>query len=237
MGDITVDRTINLDTTSNLNVDHSGVDLLAGDGISGTGLGDITVDRTINVDMLGLQDLVDPAADVIYFFDNSSSAADFLVVGDGLAITLLQLDVDMLGLEDLTGPGADRIYFFDQSAGNAAFLEIGSGLTLTDTTLAADAMSLGTVFAGFVDVGTSNETLPSGWSATSVAGVINVTHNLGLANDTDLSINATCFDAGSNDCKVTPTGTGANAFRIISYNTSTGSAAAVDIFFIATLNV
>lgn len=37
-----------LDVASDLNVDHSGVSLLAGTGISGTGLGDLTASRTIN---------------------------------------------------------------------------------------------------------------------------------------------------------------------------------------------
>lgn len=156
-GDLTGDRTfdvgagtgitvnaddVQLELASTLNVDHAAVDLLAGTGIDATGLGDLTVDRTINVDMLGLEDLAAPAADRIYFFDFSSLAADFLVVGDGLAITLLQLDVNMLGLEDLADPGADRIYFFDNSGSAAGFLTAGDGLTITLTDLDVDMLGL-----------------------------------------------------------------------------------------------
>jgi hypothetical protein len=156
-GDLAADRTfdvgtgtgitvnaddVQLEIASTLNVDHAGVNLLAGTGIDATGLGDITVDRTINVDMLGLEDLAAPAADRIYFFDFSSLAADFLVVGTGLAITLLQLDVDMLGLEALADPGADRIYFFDNSGSTAGFLTAGDGLTITLTDLDVDMLGL-----------------------------------------------------------------------------------------------
>ena len=156
-GDLSVDRTFDVgagtgitvnaddvavDAASPLNVDHSAVNLLAGDGIDATGLGDITVDRTINVDMLGLEDLAAPAADRIFFFDFSSSFSDFLVVGDGLAITLLQLDVDMLGLQDLVDPLADRIYFFDNSGSAAGFLTAGDGLTITLTDLDVDMLGL-----------------------------------------------------------------------------------------------
>lgn len=156
-GDLAADRTfdvgagtgitvnaddVQLEIASTLNVDHAGVNLLAGTGIDAAGLGDITVDRTINVDMLGLEDLAAPAADRIFFFDFSSLASDFLVVGDGLAITLLQLDVDMLGLQDLAAPGADRLYGFDQSAGAAAFFTAGTGLTITLTALDVDMLGL-----------------------------------------------------------------------------------------------
>jgi len=156
-GNLTADRTFDvgagtgitvnvddvaLDAASNLNVDHSAVVLTAGDGIDATGLGDITVSRTINVDMLGLEDLVAPIVDEIYFYDLSAAASDFLTVGAGLTITLTTLDVDMLGLEDLTGPGADRLYGFDQSAGAAAFFTAGTGLTITLTALDVDMLGL-----------------------------------------------------------------------------------------------
>jgi hypothetical protein len=49
-GTLAADRTFDVDGSSNFTIDHSGVDLLAGTGISGTGLGDITVSRTINLD-------------------------------------------------------------------------------------------------------------------------------------------------------------------------------------------
>jgi hypothetical protein len=49
-GTLAADRTFDLDAASNLNIDHSAVDLLAGTGIDATGLGDLTADRTINLD-------------------------------------------------------------------------------------------------------------------------------------------------------------------------------------------
>ncbi len=202
-GDLTGDRTfdvgagtgitvnaddVQLEIASTLNVDHAAVDLLAGTGIDATGLGDLTADRTINVDMLGLQDLTDPAADRIYFFDDSSSFADFLVVGTGLAITLLQLDVDMLGLEALADPGADRIYFFDNSGSAAGFLTAGDGLTITLTDLDVDMLGLEdladpaadriyffddtTSAAGFLTLGSGLEIVGTELNTTGALGTV-----------------------------------------------------------------
>lgn len=49
-GDLSADRTFDLDAASPLNVDHATVILSAGVGIDGAGLGDITVSRTIALD-------------------------------------------------------------------------------------------------------------------------------------------------------------------------------------------
>ncbi len=179
---------VQLDVASNLNVDHSAVNLLAGTGIDATGLGDITVDRTINVDMLGLEDLAAPAADRVYFFDFSALAADFLVMGSGLTITLTTLDVDMLGLEALADPGADRIYFFDNSGSTAGFLTAGDGLTITLTDLDVDMLGLEDLaapgadriyffdqssgFADFLTVGSGLDL--TGTTLTATAGAVEV---------------------------------------------------------------
>ena len=49
LGNLSTNRTINLDASSDLNVDHSTVSLSAGTGISAVGLGDLTATRTINL--------------------------------------------------------------------------------------------------------------------------------------------------------------------------------------------
>jgi hypothetical protein len=138
--------------------------------------------------MLGLEDLAAPAADRVYFFDFSALAADFLVMGSGLTITLTTLDVDMLGLEALADPGADRIYFFDNSGSTAGFLTAGDGLTITLTDLDVDMLGLEDLaapgadriyffdqssgFAAFLTVGSGLDL--TGTTLTATAGAVEV---------------------------------------------------------------
>jgi hypothetical protein len=66
-------------------IDHSTVSIVAGTGL--TGGGDITTSRTLNVSLLGLEFLLDPAADRIAFWDDSAGTFAWLTVGSGLSIT------------------------------------------------------------------------------------------------------------------------------------------------------
>lgn len=56
----------------------------------GTGI-DVT-GTTVSIDFLGLQDLVDPNADRILFWDDSEGAFDWLIAGTGLTITDKTID-------------------------------------------------------------------------------------------------------------------------------------------------
>lgn len=91
---------IYLDTSDNKNLDHSTISVLAGSGL--TGGGTITTDRTINIGQgtgiqvnadsielnhLGLEDLTDPNADRILFWDDSATAAAWLTVSTGLSLS------------------------------------------------------------------------------------------------------------------------------------------------------
>ena len=70
---------------ANQHTDHTSVTIAAGTGLSGGG--DISANRTINLDHLGIQNLTDPNADRIIFWDDSAGATDWLTVGSGLSLT------------------------------------------------------------------------------------------------------------------------------------------------------
>jgi len=82
------EESIDHDTLTNFvaneHVDHSGVDITAGTGL--TGGGDITATRTLSLSHLGLENLADPNADRIAFWDDSTTKLDWLTVGTGLQI-------------------------------------------------------------------------------------------------------------------------------------------------------
>jgi hypothetical protein len=98
------DANINHDALNNFvadeHVGHSGVTITAGNGL--TGGGNITATRTLTVDPhtgiavtsdgvalshLGIEDLADPNADRVAFWDDSASKFDWLTMGTNLAIT------------------------------------------------------------------------------------------------------------------------------------------------------
>ncbi len=135
---------------------------------------------------------------------------------------------------------ANELQLLDFDAVDIPYDNSGSGLAATNVQDAIDeiasASGLSTVFAGFVDAFTAAEQLPAGWTAVrSGAGLLTITHGLGLANVLDLSIVAIARSGGSNDSRVNTIL--ANSFAIQSYNTTTGGAVDVDIFFLAKRNV
>ena len=81
-----------LNYDANKHIDHTAVTLTAGDGL--TGGGTIAANRTFDVSILGIEDLADPGADRIYFWDDTASKSDWLVPNDHLSITALNLNVD-----------------------------------------------------------------------------------------------------------------------------------------------
>ena len=89
-----------------------------------------------------LRALADPAADRILFWDNSGSAAAFLTVSTGLAISTTNLSLSHLGIESLVDPNADRILFWDDSAGASAWLSLGTGLAISTTTLSLSHLGI-----------------------------------------------------------------------------------------------
>lgn len=80
-----IDHDATTNFVANEHVDHSAVSISAGTGL--TGGGTIASSRTISLSHLGLQDLADPNADRIAFWDDSASAFAWLTVGTGLSIS------------------------------------------------------------------------------------------------------------------------------------------------------
>jgi hypothetical protein len=70
---------------ANKHIDHSGVSITAGAGL--TGGGNLTATRTIALSHLGFQSLTDPNADRVLFWDDSAGALKWLMLGTGLTIT------------------------------------------------------------------------------------------------------------------------------------------------------
>ena len=75
--------------------DITSVDITAGTGISvtegTTAAGEYTA--TVSLEHLGIQDLTDPSADRILFWDNSASATEWLSLGTGLAFNGTELEL------------------------------------------------------------------------------------------------------------------------------------------------
>jgi|GEM_PF-1936601 hypothetical protein len=63
----------------NKHIDHSAVSISAGTGL--TGGGTLAANRTLSLSFLGLQDLADPDADRVLFWDDSAGALKWLKIG------------------------------------------------------------------------------------------------------------------------------------------------------------
>lgn len=120
--------------------------------------GDINIDvsadwpdiTNVPTNIQNIEDLVDPGADRILFWDDSAGALVYLTLGSGLSIagTTISSTAASVAWTDVTSkpayitslallsdPNADRILFWDDSAGNVAHLTVGTGLSLTTTDL------------------------------------------------------------------------------------------------------
>lgn len=91
-GSDTVNHDLLVGFVSDEHVSHSSVSVSAGTGL--TGGGDISANRTISLDHLGIEDLTDPGADRIYFWDDSETKSDWLTVSTGLQISGTNLTTD-----------------------------------------------------------------------------------------------------------------------------------------------
>lgn len=105
---------------------------------TGTGLtggGNLGANLTLSLSHLGIQNLADPGADRLTFWDDSESKIDWLSLGTGLSIAGTTISLNHLGLQNLTDPNADRIAFWDDSGGALDWLSLGAGLAISSTTL------------------------------------------------------------------------------------------------------
>lgn len=123
--------------------------------VAGGGDIDVSADwpdiTNVPANIQNIEDLVDPGADRIVFWDDSAGALVYLTLGAGLSITATTINASgassvawadvtskpayITSLATLSDPNADRILFWDDSAGNIAHLTVGTGLSLTTTDL------------------------------------------------------------------------------------------------------
>ncbi len=75
---------------ANEHIDHSAVSISAGTGLAGGG--DLTASRTLSLSHLGIENLSDPNADRIMFWDDSAGATNWLAPGNSLSISDTTLD-------------------------------------------------------------------------------------------------------------------------------------------------
>lgn len=150
-----------------------------------------------------LHALTSQAADTVYGWDNSASAAIGWTIGTGLLTTAGgALELDFLGLEDLADPNADRIMFWDDSAGNLAWLSVGGGLEIVGTTLSvADALAgagltmtanVLDVVGGFGITANADDIQVTDQSASTTVGIdiTDGTFNIDIASLTTIQANA-----------------------------------------------
>lgn len=103
--DVDHDATTNF--VANEHIDHTAVSISAGTGL--TGGGTIAANRTLSLSHLGLEALTDPAADRIFFWDESANAAKWLTIGANLEIADTVLNVTGIVIDHgaLTGLADD----------------------------------------------------------------------------------------------------------------------------------
>lgn len=157
--------------------------LTAGDGLIGGG--DLSANRQFDVDMLGLEDLVDPNADRIYFWDDSAGLSTWLTPGQALSISATTLDV---ATATTTATGVAEL-------ATEAEARTGTDTTRTLTPEAMHGFIHTARFAG--GSGTLfSESGDGSWSGTRVAtGHYRVTHGYG---NSDFHVFATVWQATGN---------------------------------------
>ena len=132
---------------ANEHINHTSVSITAGTGLSGGG--DISTNRTIDLDHLGIEDLTDPGADRIYFWDDSAGFTDWLIPGDALTITDKTIDFDINSLTEETTIDelADFVAFYDATTGDVRKTRLNK--LLPSWTLLGNAGSSSTITMEF----------------------------------------------------------------------------------------
>lgn len=152
------------DFVANEHIDHTAVSVSSGAGL--TGGGTIAEDRTIALSHLGIEDLTDPEADRILFWDNSKAATGWLIPNTGLGITTTNLNVtadysvisgndvatDVTGaqLEELTDGSETTLHSHPGGGSGSGWQDDGTVVRLETIT---DNVNIG----GTVDAGTNGQ--------------------------------------------------------------------------------
>ena len=96
----------------NHHIDHTGVSISAGTGL--TGGGDISANRTISLSHLGLEALADPGGDRIMFWDDGEGALKWLEGSEGIQIVTTNILLNINGLgEDAGAESGDFFVYYD----------------------------------------------------------------------------------------------------------------------------
>ena len=124
---------------ANEHINHDSITLTAGTGLSGGGT--IAANRTFNLSHLGIQNLVDPNADRIAFWDDSAGAFKWLVPSTGLAISATNLTTNdsQIVHDNLSGFVAN-----EHINHTSVSISAGTGLTGGGTIAANRTLSIGT---------------------------------------------------------------------------------------------
>jgi hypothetical protein len=122
-----------------------------------------------NAGIIGdLQALADPAADVLFGWDDGTNAALSYTAGTGIALGSDQVSLSFLGLESLTDPNVDALVYWDDSDGALNWLAVDNGITIDsdDTIGLTDAAVSATipisVTTGVIDFDISSLTTITG---------------------------------------------------------------------------
>lgn len=115
---------------TSIHVDHSTIMVSAGDGLVGGGT--IDADIALAVDILGLEDLTDPNADRIVFWDDTAAGSNWLICEDSLEI----VDTTLHLVGDVEIPTADQYYGTD-STGSRGWFDLSSAGAESDPIVGA----------------------------------------------------------------------------------------------------
>lgn len=174
----------------------------AGDGIHIAG-------NIISLSKLGIEDLLAPSGDRLYFFDSSENKTDWLTLGEGFNIVNGELTVNHhansitagvgininndtvslkhLGLENLSDPNVNSFYFWDENLNTSVFMKMSNDFTISNGILYVNGnlpQGNNTVLVS----GTTNEIEVTGSSQTLIN---NPTFQVGLPDNVTIGNNLT----------------------------------------------
>lgn len=219
--------------------------------------GDITITPTvawatgitgIPAELTDIENLTDPNADRLLFWDDSGGHIVYLTLGTGLSIagTTISSTATGVAYADITGlpayltslglladPNADRLLFWDDSASNIAQATISTGLSLSGTTLTLSHLGLEALIDPNADRiifwddsagATSFLTVGTGLSISGTTLSLG-TSLASLGALTDPNVDAIVFwdDSAGNYANLAPTGHLAISGTNLAYTSTTGS--------------
>ena len=111
LGDVTITTSVDNNTVA-LGTDTTGnyvATIAAGDGMAVSGSGSESAAVTVSADLLGLEDLSDPGADRILFWDDGAGYLTWLTVSTGLSLSGTNLSLATSGVSAATYGDADSV--------------------------------------------------------------------------------------------------------------------------------